>query len=65
VTKRHQTNRRKSFSRRQHELRERPDRRTSTELYGAGWDHRPTGSDGDSMSFLDTRSSGIRFALGD
>jgi hypothetical protein len=65
VSKRHQTNRRKSFSRRQHELRERPDRRNLPDRSDVAWDDRPSGSQGDSFTFLDARGPGIRFALGD
>jgi hypothetical protein len=65
VSKRHQTNRRKSFSRRQHELRERPDRRVAPELSDVAWDDRHSGTQGDALNFLDARSPGIRFALGD
>jgi hypothetical protein len=65
VSKRHQTNRRKSFSRRQHELRERPDRRALPDHVDATWDEAPTGSRNDSFGFIDARAPGMRFALGD
>jgi hypothetical protein len=65
VTKRHQTNRRKSFSRRQHELRERPDRRALSDRSDAAWGDGSTGVQADAFAFLDSRSPRIRFALGD
>ena len=65
MSKRHQTNRRKSFSRRQHELRERPDRRGLPDHTDAAWDDRSTGSRGDAYGFVEARATGMRFALGD
>jgi len=65
VSKRHQANRRKSFSRRQHELRQRSDRPAAPELLETAWDETPGGTPADTFSFLDSRAGRIRFALGD
>jgi hypothetical protein len=65
VSKRHHTSRRKTYGRRQHELRERPDRRTTPEIADAAWDDEGTGSPaGTFVRFaLDPGASRIRFAL--
>jgi hypothetical protein len=65
VSKRHQTSRRKTYGRRQHELRERSDRRAVPELSDGAWDERASGSSSDAFSFLDARAAGSRFALSD
>jgi len=65
VSKRHQSNRRKTYGRRQHELSERRQR-----------DHQPDGVElvlddvaptalADRFAFLDLRTPGLQFALGD
>jgi hypothetical protein len=63
VSKRHQTNRRKTYGRRQHELRERPDRRTEPERFDATSDEWAGGSRADAFAFLDPGAGRIRFAL--
>jgi hypothetical protein len=63
VSKRHHTSRRKTYGRRQHELRERPDRRTLPEIADAAWDEEGTGSPAGTFAFLDPGASRIRFAL--
>jgi hypothetical protein len=65
VSKRHQTSRRKTYGRRQHELRERPDRRTVPELLEATSDDWAGGSAADGFAFLDPGAGRMRFALGD
>jgi hypothetical protein len=65
VSKRHQASRRKSYGRRQHELRQRADRHAVPELLELTWDEPPGGSPADGFSFLDPRAGRIRFALGD
>ena len=65
MSKRHQSSRRKTYGRRQHEVRERHDRGQHAEgfefeLGDWGGRARPTRS-----AFLDPRSPRIRFALGD
>ncbi|MEO8571397.1 MAG: hypothetical protein ABI553_06815 [Chloroflexota bacterium] len=65
MSKRHTANRRKTYGRRQHEVRERRDRGQQAE----GWEFElgDRGSAGEtaSLGFLDPRSARIRFALGD
>ena len=64
MSKRHQSSRRKSYGRRQHELRERIERRRDHEEPVLAWDDEsPNGSD--PLGFLDRRASGLRLALGD
>jgi hypothetical protein len=65
VSKRHQSSRRKSYGRRQHELRERADRRSVADRFELGWDVSGESSPIDAFAFLDPRSSRLRFALGD
>ena len=63
MSKRHHTSRRKTYGRRQHELRERPDRRATPELTDATWDEPETDSPSRTFAFLDAGASRIRFAL--
>jgi hypothetical protein len=65
VSKRHQANRRKSFSRRQHELRERADRHGVPEVRDIAWDEPPGGAPADGFAFFEPHTARIRFALGD
>ena len=61
MSRRHQTNRRKAYGRRQHEVRERHDRRHHLDL-----DHEPEswGSTGqpDPLTFLDPRLPRLHYA---
>jgi hypothetical protein len=64
MSKRHQASRRKSYGRRQHEVRERQDRGQHSEgfeLELGDWGMVQA----DPLGFLDPRSPRIRFALGD
>jgi hypothetical protein len=64
VSKRHHQSRRKSYGRRQHELRERYERRRAPERDDFGW-HEPAGATGiDPFSFLDPRLPRLRFNPG-
>lgn len=63
MSKRHHTSRRKTYGRRQHELRERPDRRITPEISDAAWEEEGTGSQAGTFAFLDPGASRIRFAL--
>ena len=65
MSKRHQASRRKSYGRRQHELRERDERRHLPEASEFGWDEPAPGSPADPFSFLDPRAPRIRYQLGD
>jgi hypothetical protein len=65
VSKRHQSSRRRSYGRRQHELHEREVRRhmpisEELELDGFGGS-----AQADPLAFLDPRTPRLRFALGD
>jgi hypothetical protein len=65
VSKRHQSSRRRSYGRRQHELRERTERQhepTALDFQGDPADHERDG-----YGFLDLDLSGrrLRFAVGD
>ena len=66
MSKRHQSNRRKSYGRRQHELHERqPARpRSPTDVERVLDDVAPAPMS-DRFSFMDTRSTRLRYALGD
>lgn len=65
MSKRHQSSRRKSYGRRQHELRERQDRGFRGEaLEFEPGDWGPA-APADPFSFMDPRAPRIRFALGD
>lgn len=65
MSKRHQSHRRKSYGRRQHELQERRQREHA-QPYDAAFlgDRGPTGLV-DRLSFLDPRTPRLRYALGD
>ena len=65
MSKRHQQNRRKSYGRRQHELHERQQREPQPEEAEDGLDDVAPGAMGDRFSFMDTRTSRLRYALGD
>jgi hypothetical protein len=66
VSKRHQSNRRKSYGRRQHELHERVQREHEPEGVDAPMaDEFGMAATSDRFSFMDTSQSRLRFALGD
>lgn len=64
MSKRHQNSRRKSYGRRQHELRERADRRRGPEIeFDAG---RPSTQGAiDPLAFLEPQRPRLHFAVGD
>jgi hypothetical protein len=65
VSKRHQSNRRKTYGRRQHELYERRGRdNVPADLEAAFDDFGPAGI-ADRMTFLDPRTPRLHYALGD
>lgn len=65
MSKRHQSNRRKSYGRRQHEVYERRQRgHDPAELDGGFEDLGPTAI-ADRMAFLDPRTPRLRYAVGD
>ncbi len=65
MSKRHQSNRRKTYGRRQHELAERRQRDSVPGTFEAGSDDLSPTSLGDTLAFLDPRSARMIFALGD
>jgi hypothetical protein len=65
MSKRHQANRRRTYGRRQHEVRERQDRGQHGDAFDfdlGEWGATPSV---DPLAFLDPRAPRIRFALGD
>jgi hypothetical protein len=65
MSKRHQSSRRKSYGRRQHEVRERSDRTQHHDAAALELDEWGTAAPSDPLNFLDPRSPRYRFALGD
>jgi hypothetical protein len=65
VSKRHQSSRRKTYGRRQHEVRERQDRGHHAEGYEFEVSDWGSAAQADPLAFLDPRSPRVRFALGD
>jgi len=65
MSKRHTSSRRKTYGRRQHEVRERHDRGQQSEGYDFDLGESGSASQADPFGFLDPRSPRIRFALGD
>jgi hypothetical protein len=65
MSKRHTSSRRKTYGRRQHELRERHDRGRQSEGFEFELDQWGPAAPADPLGFLDPRSPRIRFALGD
>ncbi len=65
MSKRHQASRRKTYGRRQHEVRERQDRDQHSEGFEFDLVDREPASQADPLGFLDPRSPRVRFVLGD
>jgi hypothetical protein len=65
VSKRHQSTRRRSYGRRQHELHERVDRRVEHGRVELDWDDRAESAEIDPLAFLDPRTLRLRYAFGD
>jgi len=65
VSKRHQSNRRKTYGRRQHEVQERRQRDHQPESVDLAFDDLAPGGMMDRLSFLDPRTPRLRYALGD
>jgi hypothetical protein len=61
----HQSNRRKSYGRRQHEVAERRQRDYQPDSSEAGFDDLAPAALADRLAFLDPRTSRLQFALGD
>lgn len=65
MSKRHQTSRRKTYGRRQHEVRERHDRGQHADAFDFDSHDWGSAAQSDPLAFLDPRAPRIRFALGD
>jgi hypothetical protein len=66
VSKRHQSNRRKSYGRRQHELHERVQRDNEPDGVDAAMaDDFGMATTSDRFAFMDTPTTRLRYALGD
>lgn len=65
MSKRHQSSRRKSYGRRQHEVRERHDRGQHVDGAAFDLDDWGTGAPSDPLAFVDPRAPRFRFAMGD
>ncbi len=65
MSKRHQSSRRKTYGRRQHEVRERTDRGQHADALDFEQGEWGTGAPADPFAFLDPRAPRFRFATGD
>jgi hypothetical protein len=65
VSKRHQSSRRKTYGRRQHELRERNLRRHLPEVIDLDEGRPATSSAIDPLVFMDPRTPRLQYAVGD
>ncbi len=65
MSKRHQSNRRKSYGKRQHELHERHQRDHHPADFEAGLDDVGAPGIVDRLAFLDPRTPRLRFVAGD
>lgn len=65
MSKRHHANRRRTYGRRQHELRERIQRAHQPESGELELDDLVPGDMADRFAFLDPRTPRLRYALGD
>lgn len=65
MSKRHQSSRRKTYGRRQHEVRERHDRGQHVDAAEFEQDEWSSGAPADPFAFLDPRAPRFRFASGD
>jgi hypothetical protein len=61
VSKRHQSTRRRTYGRRQHEVHERPDRRLERGRLDVDWTNQLDGLEIDPLAFLDPRSLRARY----
>ena len=65
MSKRHQSNRRKAYGRRQHELHERRQRDYLPESADLGMDDVAGDGTGDRFSFMDPRTPRLHYAIGE
>ena len=65
MSKRHQSSRRRSYGRRQHEVHEREARQHMPETVDHGADDFGVSSQSDPFAFMDPRAPRLRFVLGE
>jgi hypothetical protein len=65
VSKHHQSSRRKTYGRRQHEVRERQDRSQHSDGFEFELGNWGSAAQAEPLAFMDPRSPRHRFALGD
>lgn len=65
MSKRHQSNRRRSYGRRLHEVHERHDRRTERDRLEPDWTIGPDEGPLGPLAFLDSRGPRTRFGFAD
>ena len=65
MSKRHQSNRRKNYGRRQHEVAERRQRDPQPDLGELSLDDGAPAALADRFAFLEPRASRLHFAMGD
>ena len=62
MSRRHQSSRRKAYGRRQHEVRERHDRRTPSDSFELGTDAWGTPGQSDPLALDDPRAPRLHYA---
>jgi hypothetical protein len=65
VSKHHQSTRRRTYGRRQHELHERVERQREPGRLELDWTDRLEGLEIDPLAFLDPRTLRVRYGFGD
>lgn len=65
MSKQHQSSRRKTYGRRQHEVRERSDRQQQPEGFDFELDVWRSSTQADPLAFLDPRNARLRFSAAD
>lgn len=65
MSKRHQSSRRRSYGRRQHEVHERESRRLMPETSDFGAEEFGAASTTDPFAFMDPRTPRLRFLVGE
>jgi hypothetical protein len=65
VSKRHQSTRRRTYGKRQHELHERADRRADRGRLDVDWSDPVDGFEIDPLAFLDPRAVRVRDGFSD
>jgi hypothetical protein len=65
MSKRHQSSRRKTYGRRQHEVRERQERTHHHDAAPFELDDWGSAAPADPLTFLDPRSPRFRYSMGD